>query len=76
MRKYGFGASHYAQVLCVNEKEADKSLEKGEKYGMWALSTQVSGEKKIIKKGLLIMFARILIWTGGIPVMRWSGTFG
>lgn len=34
MRKYGFGASHYAQVLCVNEKEADKSLEKGEKYGM------------------------------------------
>lgn len=46
MHKYGFGASNYAQVLCVNEKEADKSLEKGEKYGRRALSSQVSGEKK------------------------------
>lgn len=50
MHKYGFGASNYAQVLCVNEKEADKSLEKGEKYGMWALSSQVSGEKNNNKK--------------------------
>lgn len=75
MCKGGFGARNYIQVLCMKEKGAGKGWEKGEKFGRQALSSQISGEKKM---GYPIMYAHAFSfeWELCTSVTRGPGAFG